>query len=137
MIFSQFTRQILYNRALSHSQDDAYRVQVLIDYPDAIEKEYYQEAWRLAIKTYPILRTSFNWEESPVQLIHKEGNFTFTYHDCSDVYDIDSAIKEIQETDRKVAFNLGQPTLLRLHLIKHKEEKYTLLKSEHHSIADG
>ncbi|MFK5984628.1 MAG: amino acid adenylation domain-containing protein [Pseudomonadota bacterium] len=126
--------------ALTQQNDDAYRVQILIDYPHAINTEYFQQAWQLAIATYPILRSSFNWQEVPLQLIHKTASLQFTWHDLSAITQAskrDAAITKIQQQDRKLAFDLGRPALLRLHLIKQQEQHYTLLKSEHHSIADG
>ena len=123
--------------ALSHAQDDAYRVQILIDYPHEIEVEHFKRAWEYAIATYPILRTSFNWEEMPVQLIHKTAVLDFNLHDCSDCSDLQAEINHIQTHDRQQAFDLTTPSLMRLHLIKQSEHHYTLLKSEHHSIADG
>jgi len=126
--------------ALTQHNDDAYRVQLLIDYPHALNTEYFQQAWQLAIATYPILRSSFNWQEVPLQLIHKAAPLQFSLHDLSSIIhtsERDTAITEIQQQDRKLAFDLSRPALLRLHLIKQHEQHYTLLKSEHHSIADG
>jgi len=125
---------------LTQQQDDAYRVQILIDYPQALNTEYFQQAWQLAIATYPILRSSFNWMEVPLQLIHKTVSLQFTVHDLSCLtHDVEreAAITKIQQQDREIAFDLSRPSLLRLHLIKQHAQHYTLLKSEHHSIADG
>jgi len=126
--------------ALTQQDDDAYRVQVLIDYPHALNTEYFKQAWQLAIDTYPILRSSFNWKEVPLQLIHKSASLPFILHDLSAMEqgaEIDAAIDKIQQQDRKLAFDLTCPPLLRLHLIKQHEQHFTLLKSEHHSISDG
>jgi len=126
--------------ALTQQMDDAYRVQILIDYPHALDTEYFQQAWQLAIATYPILRSSFNWKEIPLQLIHKTTSLQFTFHDLSGLTqssDRETAITQIQQQDRNLAFDLSRPALLRLHLIKQHDQYYTLLKSEHHSIADG
>ena len=127
--------------ALSQSEDDAYRVQLLLDYHNKINVESYKQAWDLAIKSYPILRTSFNWEESLIQIIHSKGNLNFTYHDLSKESltkeERDTKIRELQEEDRKQGFDLTKPSQLRLYLIKHNDTHYTLLRSEHHSISDG
>ncbi|KKL52368.1 hypothetical protein LCGC14_2286160, partial [marine sediment metagenome] len=42
---------------LRQPEDDAYRVQLLLDYHHALDINAYQEAWRLASQRYPILRT--------------------------------------------------------------------------------
>ncbi|MDP1603151.1 MAG: amino acid adenylation domain-containing protein, partial [Legionella sp.] len=123
--------------AVSHPSDDAYRVQSMCDYYHEIDIKAYQEAWALAIKTYPSLRTCFNWDESPLQIITKHGQLQFTFHDLSLVENKDTAILEIQQMDRALGFDLTKPVLLRLHLMKHHQHHFTLLKTEHHCIGDA
>ena len=89
--------------ALSHPDDEAYRVQLLWDYHNMLKVDCYKKAWALAIETYPILRTCFNWEEEMIQLTVKTGKLYFTEHDISNAKDKDNAIKRIQEKDgRKI-----------------------------------
>ena len=54
--------------SVTQPDDDAYRVQLLFDYK-GLNIEIYKKAWELAIMKYPILRTCFNWEETPIQII--------------------------------------------------------------------
>jgi hypothetical protein len=126
--------------ALSQSEDDAYRVQVLYDYHQGLDVDKYIEAWELCIAQYPILRTAFNWEEELIQIIYKRGKLNWKFHDISHLEsqaERDAAIEAIQIEDRKQGFDLSKPTLLRLHIMKQSVEYYTVLKSEHHSISDG
>ncbi|MDP3705418.1 MAG: amino acid adenylation domain-containing protein [Legionellaceae bacterium] len=116
--------------ALSQPDDDAYRVQLLLDYHSTMNVEMYKKAWELAIQTYPILRTYFNWDEGIVQIISKQGHLNWIESKTCDM-------KALQEQDRAQAFDLQQATLLRLYFVQHHASHYTLLKSEHHSIADG
>jgi hypothetical protein len=106
-------------------------VQLLLDYHNPINLHAYKQAWELVIQTYPILRTYFNWDEDIIQVVTKQGRLDFTYHETMD------SVEAIQQADRSIAFNLQEPTQLRLHLIKHTDKHYTLLKSEHHIISDG
>ena len=46
-------------------------------------------------------------------------------------------LSTIRQQDRINAYNLTKPQLLRIILIRQDDNHYTLLKSEHHSIADG
>ena len=48
-----------------------------------------------------------------------------------------SYIRQVQQDDRAIAFDLEEPCLLRMYVFKQTEEHYTVLKSEHHSISDG
>ncbi|WP_035896141.1 condensation domain-containing protein, partial [Legionella oakridgensis] len=116
--------------ALSHPEDDAYRVQLLLDYHEALDVGLYEEAWRLAVETYPILRTYFNWDETLIQVISKKGGLWFKYYDGGDV-------EAIQRADRCIGFDFKTPGLLRIHLIKQGPRHYTLMKTTHHSISDG
>lgn len=126
--------------ALSQSEDDAYRIQILTDYHSPLDVDVYVKAWEYCILQYPILRTAFNWDESMIQLICKYGKLNHQFHDISHLpsaEERDAAIKHIQVEDRKKSFDLSQPTLLRLHIIKQSDNFYTVLKNVHHSIADG
>ena len=123
--------------ALSQPLDDAYRVQMLIEYHNPLNIELYERAWIFAIQKYPILRTYFNWDEVIIQIVTKAAHCDFTLHDSRQEPNKAEAIKAIQLNDRTKPFDLSQPGLLRLHLIWHHDSHYTLLKSNHHSILDG
>ncbi|MBC8756558.1 amino acid adenylation domain-containing protein [Kordia sp. YSTF-M3] len=125
--------------ALSQKEDDAYRVQFLFDYKQALHVENYIKAWELVIEKYPILRTTFNWSEEIIQLVHRSAALNYEVLDISElsIDEKEEYIVKLQENDRKIAFDLKKPSLLRLYIIKQSETQYTLLKSEHHSILDG
>jgi amino acid adenylation domain-containing protein/non-ribosomal peptide synthase protein (TIGR01720 family) len=126
--------------ALSQPEDDAYRVQQLFDYKEELDVILYLKAWNLCIEQYPILRTSFNWEENIIQIIYKNGKLNYQIHDISHFLsqeERDIEIEKIQVEDRKVGFDFFQPSLFRIHIIKQANNYYTVLKSEHHSIGDG
>ncbi|MBD2797151.1 amino acid adenylation domain-containing protein, partial [Xenorhabdus sp. 18] len=54
---------------LAQPQDDAYRVQLLLDYHAPIDLAAYQQAWALASLRFPILRTAFDWEGEILQIV--------------------------------------------------------------------
>ncbi|WP_440057006.1 amino acid adenylation domain-containing protein (plasmid) [Pseudoalteromonas sp. T1lg65] len=127
---------------LSQPHDDAYRVQLLMDYQRGFDVELYQQAWRLASARYPILRTSFNWDGDILQVVSKSpsiGPENFTFKDISmlPLEVREQAILEIQREDRQIPFDLSRPGLIRFTLIKQSENLITVLKTEHHSIGDG
>ena len=113
-----------------------------MDYHTGLDVEAYQQAWKLASIRYPILRTAFDWDDQVLQVISSEaslGKSKFTVVDISDVPEgeRDARIVELQRADRRVGFDLTQPGLMRFTLIRHSDELWTVLRSEHHSIADG
>ncbi|PZX36282.1 non-ribosomal peptide synthase protein (TIGR01720 family)/amino acid adenylation domain-containing protein, partial [Nonlabens dokdonensis] len=126
--------------AISQPEDDAYRVQLLYDYHDALDIDKYLQAWEYCIAEYPILRTSFNWEEELIQVVYRRGHLEYELHDISELVKQearDQKIKSIQLLDRGHGFDLTKPSLFRLHIIKQSETLYTILKTDHHSIGDG
>ena len=125
---------------LTQPDDDAYRIQTLFDYQQALNIKNYRKAWELAVETYPMLRTAFDWEEELIQVVYKHGILEYKYHDISQLRDKDQkekAIREIQEKTRRDGFDLRKTPLLKVHVLKQSDEHYTILKNEHHSISDG
>ncbi|NTS77174.1 amino acid adenylation domain-containing protein [Catenovulum sp. SM1970] len=127
---------------LSQPDDDAYRVQVLLDYDYPLDINLYQQAWAAASLRFPILRTCFDWQDDALQIITANCSITeanFNFVDISELNESEreQAIIDIQQQDRQVAFDLSQPGLLRFTIIKQSASSYTVLKSEHHSIGDG
>ncbi|GLQ72311.1 non-ribosomal peptide synthetase [Vibrio penaeicida] len=129
--------------SLNHPNDDAYRVQLLLDYACALDIKTYVKAWTLAAETFPILRTSFDWEDGEIiQIVHRNAKLTEEDFECVDLTSLspdqqEIEIGNIQRLDRNKAFDLSQPKLIRFVVIKLAEQRYTLLKTEHHSICDG
>jgi len=125
--------------ALSQETDDAYRVQQVFDCRQKLHVENYISAWELAIKKYPILRTAFNWEEELIQIIYREASLDYQVKDISDLSEKEreAYITNLQQEDRKQSFDLTKPCLVRLYIVKQKEDHYTILSTKHHSISDG
>ena len=117
--------------ALSQPDDDAYRVQLLIEYQQHLHVEFYRKAWVLAIQTYPNLRSYFNWDDGIIQIVTATEKIDFRYEEQN------ISVELIQQSDRLVPFNFEEPTLLRIYLLKQADEKYTLIFSYHHIIIDG
>ncbi|MGB3468648.1 MAG: amino acid adenylation domain-containing protein, partial [Cyclobacteriaceae bacterium] len=119
---------------ITRSKDDAYRVQVLFDYHEALDVDLYTKAWEKCILQFPSLRAAFNWDEEMVQVIYAEGILHLTVHDISSLstqQEKDQAIHQIQMDDREAPFELHKPTQLRIHVIRQANDHYTILKTEH------
>ncbi|WP_298776718.1 condensation domain-containing protein, partial [uncultured Shewanella sp.] len=127
---------------LSQENDDAYRVQLLLDYHDELDIDCYKQAWRLASKRYSALRLAFDWSGEPLQIITRGAlldDSHFTVMDLSHLSEAerDDRIRCIQQADRQQGFDLTQPGLLRFTLFKHHDSHYTVMETVHHSISDG
>jgi amino acid adenylation domain-containing protein/non-ribosomal peptide synthase protein (TIGR01720 family) len=125
--------------ALSQQGDDAYRGQFLFDYKQELNVDNYIQSWELAIEKYPILRTGFNWEEELIQIVYSTAKLTYDVLDISHLStsEREDYIINLQQEDRKIPFDLKEPCLLRLYILKQTAKHYTIIKSEHHSILDG
>lgn len=128
--------------ALTAAEDDAYRVQLLIDYQEELDIDCYKQAWRLASLKYPSLRIAFDWDGEPLQIITRACSLTeehFTQIDLSHLSldERDASITSLQVADRKKAFDLSKPGLMRFTIIRHAINRYTVMKTDHHSIKDG
>ncbi|WP_053067905.1 non-ribosomal peptide synthetase, partial [Xenorhabdus khoisanae] len=127
---------------LAQPQDDAYRVQLLLDYHASINVDAYQQAWTLASRRFPILRTAFNWEGKILQIVTAGASIdsaNFRHEDITQLSEEERnrAIDTFQQHDRTLPFNLRQPGLARFTLIKQHQQLVTVLITMHHSIIDG
>ncbi|WP_038191750.1 condensation domain-containing protein, partial [Xenorhabdus bovienii] len=127
---------------LAQPQDDAYRVQLLLDYHDRLDFAAYQQAWALASLRFPVLRTAFDWEGEVLQIVTEGasiGPANFTIKDIRSLpaEERDRAIEELQQNDRAQPFDLHHPGLIRFTLIRQQAQRVTVLITQHHCIADG
>lgn len=133
---------MLFN-ALRSPDDDAYHVQQLMHYHCALDITCYKKAWVLAVQMYPILRTAFDWQgENILQIEMNSATLTTQWLKVVDLSDCSESeqqaeITRLQQQDRLQRFDLSQPALFRLLIVKCQQEEFYLLKSEHHAICDG
>jgi len=128
---------------LAHPQDDAYRVQQLMHYDCSLNVTHYQQAWQLAVKHFPIMRTAFHWEDGAMlQLVIADAAIPTENLQVIDLSALPSSeqqaqLSQLQQRDRLQSFSLHQPVAIRLLLIKHHQQHWSVLKSQHHAICDG
>lgn len=127
---------------LSHPNDDAYRVQVLWDYHLALDFDAYYQAWQLASKRFAALRMGFDWQGQLLQVISDVcciSAANFSQMDISHLPPIEheKAITGITRSMRDKPFDLTKPGLLRFCIVKLADDRYTVIRTEHHAISDG
>lgn len=129
--------------AIRSPEDDAYHVQQLMHYRCALDIACYKHAWTLAIRKYPILRTAFDWHgEGILQVVMNDIMLAPRWLQVIDLSDLSPAeqqakVAHLQQQDRLQRFDLSEPSLFRILVIKCKQDEFYLLKSEHHAICDG
>ncbi|PSB47353.1 non-ribosomal peptide synthetase [Cyanosarcina cf. burmensis CCALA 770] len=101
----------------------------------------FKQAWKEVVNRHTILRTAFYWEnlEKPLQVVHREVKISLIQYDWRNLNPNESSQKlhNFLESDRTANFDLTQPCLMRLNLIRCKEDCYYFVWSKHHLILDG
>ncbi|ADL52202.1 amino acid adenylation domain protein [Clostridium cellulovorans 743B] len=98
----------------------------------SLDIEHLENSFRKLIDRHEALRTSFLFvNDEPRQKIHEEVTFNLNCEQC-DEKDIDAIINDFIRP-----FNLNEAPLMRVKLLKVKEDKYYLLIDMHHIISDG
>ncbi len=106
-----------------------------------IDREKMEESIRKLTRRHEILRTSFRViEREPFQYIYNDVDFSIEYTVINDPVDMN--IPQSLVMDETIAafirpFDLSQPPLLRVNLVKIAEQKHLLVFEMHHIIADG
>ncbi|MCE3268251.1 MAG: amino acid adenylation protein, partial [Burkholderiales bacterium] len=124
---------------LHQAKDSAYRIQLVFDYNNEIEPDRLRKAWQKAVNKYPGLRLRFAWHEELVQIVDKYQEIDWTYLDISQKQaNVQTKIiSNILKEDRIKSYDLEYGNLLRVHLIKQANNKYSCIVSAHHAILDG
>ncbi|MBE9004885.1 amino acid adenylation domain-containing protein [Fortiea sp. LEGE XX443] len=109
----------------------------------------FERAWQEVVKRHTVLRTAFYWEnlEKPLQVVHREVEVSLIQHDWRDINSNEQSqkLQDFLESDglrpakgdRTCNFDLTQPCLMRLNLIRCTDDYYYFIWSKHHLILDG
>jgi phthiocerol/phenolphthiocerol synthesis type-I polyketide synthase E len=112
----------------------------LMEMTGKLENERFAEAFRNLIERHETLRTSFEIANSkPSQKVHSLEDIEFAieyYESAPGVGERSAAPEELIERFIR-PFDLSQPPLLRIGLIKTGPEKHILMFDMHHIISDG
>jgi amino acid adenylation domain-containing protein len=134
---------------MSSAQERLYTVQQLdenttrfnisgaIQLQGPVIKSKVEETYKKLIWRHDSFRTSFQLkDDEPVQVIHPSVDFGIEYYDLSDQKEQEPGVEKIIESFFR-HFDLIQPPLLRIGMIKLAEEKHILMNEMHHIISDG
>ncbi|HWR62116.1 MAG TPA: amino acid adenylation domain-containing protein, partial [Clostridia bacterium] len=97
-----------------------------------IDKQRFEKAFRTLIERHESLRTSFEMlEDEPVQRVHETVDFEISY--------MEEAESRAEELIRAFIrpFDLSKAPLMRVGLMKVREEKHLLMFDIHHAVSDG
>jgi amino acid adenylation domain-containing protein/non-ribosomal peptide synthase protein (TIGR01720 family) len=108
---------------------------------NALNIEAMKQAWQQAVDRHEVLRTSFSWEglDQPLQIVHPKVDVRMEIHDLQELSTWEQTIKlrAILTKDRNLGYDLTQPPLFRLILVRRSADSYYLVFSHHHLLLDG
>jgi non-ribosomal peptide synthase protein (TIGR01720 family) len=126
---------------LSTSEQGAYTEQVGVELQGELEVHTFEQAWQQVVDRHSSLRTSFVWQEltRPLQVVHPRLSIAVERHDWRTAPTIEQQklLQEFLDKDREKGFDLSQPPLMRLALIRLSEDDYYFVWTHHHIILDG
>jgi amino acid adenylation domain-containing protein len=101
----------------------------------------FEQAWKQEIARHSILRTGFVGEglKEPVQVVHRRVDLPMEQHDWRSLSSVeqDRRREDFLETERRRGFNLSDPPLMRLALMRMADETYAFVWTYHHILLDG
>gem|GEM_PF-2357628 len=126
---------------LRDSESSAYLGQMIFTLEGDMDAEIMAKSYQALIEKYDVLRTIFLYEKvnQPLQVVLKKRNESMEYKDISELSCIEQRefLATFLERDQRRGFDLSQGSLVRLTLIKLKDQKYQLVFTNHHIILDG
>ncbi len=127
--------------ALNEPESGLYVRHLVIELSGALAVERLQEAWTLLLARHAVLRTSFHWQEvaHPVQVVARKVVLPWEEKDwrCLSSEERQRSMTELLRADLARGFDLAQPPLVRLTLVRTGESSWELVWTFHHLILDG
>ena len=100
----------------------------------------FKQAWQNVVARHAALRAAFiEQHEQPLQIVLKSVTLPWEEHDWRELSETEQQLRleSLLQSDRRRAFDLNKPPLLRLTLIRLSDRQYQFIWSYHHMILDG
>ena len=135
------TQQAMLIYSLYAPQSKAYFEQACYSYQGPLDASAFAEAWQQVIDRHAILRTSFSWDDSErlSQIIHPQAALPFQEEDWRELSDFEQheRLEDFLTGDSDRGFDLAKAPLVRLTLLRTRDDAYWIVVSNHHIILDG
>ncbi|MCB1034770.1 MAG: AMP-binding protein, partial [Acidobacteria bacterium] len=127
--------------ALYEPEQGFYVGQLTSGFQGEMDTGAFGRAWNLLVARHTALRTTFRWQEleEPLQIVHLEAEVPFEVVDWRQHDEEEQRrlfARHLQE-DRARGFDLEQPPLMRVLLIRTEDAHYRLVWSFHQILLDG
>jgi len=118
-----------------------YVLQARCELHGAVDAHAFYQAWQRVLDRHQALRAAFVWEgvDEPVQVIGRRVRLPFHVYDWRGVPAAEQRLRldEWTRRDRAIGFTLSRAPLMRVVLVRLEDERYEVLWTHHHIIADG
>lgn len=123
---------------LNEQNSNEYIEQLIVELEGEIQCEKFIQCWKDIIRENEVLRTIFVWENvsNPIQVVLKNDNNEITIEDISNEIEADEIVQDYIKRDLCNQFDLSV-SAFRLKLFKYRNNKYTMIVTNHHIIYDG
>jgi amino acid adenylation domain-containing protein len=126
---------------LSGSRSEVYFDQCVLTVGGDLDVGAWHRAWQQVVDRHPSLRTLFLWEgrEQPLQVVRRQAQIGCAEHDWRDLPEVgrEERLEAFLREDRERGFDLAQPPLTRLAVIRWSDDEWRVVWSFHHLIVDG
>ncbi|GAB2973121.1 amino acid adenylation domain-containing protein [Amycolatopsis acidiphila] len=128
---SPLQQGMLFHALFDRDATDVYTVQFVLGLDGEIDSKRLRTAAETLLTRHPNLRAAFVHEdlEDPVQLVLDEVELPWT--------EVEGDLAGVLERDRRARFDLAEPPLLRMTLVRLGEADHRLVLTNHHILLDG
>src|SRR5215211_4621871 len=134
-------QQGLLFHALSDSANGAYVERVSWLLSGNVDVAAYRSAWEHAVKSHPILSTSFHFAglDEPVQVVRRSVKLPWQQNDWRlfSTAEQEQRFSELLKEERRQGFKLTSAPLMRCTLMQLQPNLYRFLWTYHHLLLDG
>ncbi len=128
--------------AFQNDQPGVYHNQLTYMFAAGFDEQAFIEAWQRAVDRHVVLRTGFLWgiAAEPLQTVFRNISVPIErrdWHGLADEGERETALREYLDQDRSRGFDVVQPPLMRLCIIRMTEQSWCVVWSFHHVILDG
>ena len=105
-----------------------------------LDAERFRAAWQATVDAHDILRSGFLWQgqlDEPLQVVHKRVELPFSVLDWRERQGCSAALDTLAGEELMQPFDLQQPPLLRLFMVRTGEDSHHLIYTHHHILMDG
>ncbi|MFV3291893.1 non-ribosomal peptide synthase/polyketide synthase [Pseudomonas sp. NY11955] len=107
---------------------------------DGLDIQRFAEAWKQVVARHDILRTGFCSDAQlaqPLQIVHRHVELPIHVLDWRHRDDQAEALQALIDADAEQAFDMAQPPLMRVTLVRLDDLRMQLIWTRHHILMDG